>query len=216
VQTAPDPFFLSITRVRAYFRNLARHDPRAYGLDMLCGGWARTLWIAGITASMTSLGCASAFGNKDARGEPLGTFHVDAKEMANSCGEGALGASTAWSFEVKLSRVDQSLLWNNGQEIITGSLAADESFAFTSEVLMNMRTDTSAHGLPACSIDRSDAAKGSLQGSASVTGLSGTLSYAFQPTSGSSCDDLLAAPTATFAALPCTMTFAITGARSGD
>ena len=168
-------------------------------------------------------GCVEAFGDKDAHqpGEPLGSFHVVAKQTANGCGEGALGSTASWSFDVKLSKDQSQLFWNNGEEIVVGTLSGDGSFAFTSGVEMDMRSGASGEGggsggpkLPPCSIDRTDTASGALEGGADVTGFQGKLSYGFAPTTGSSCGDLVSGPSAAFATLPCSMTYALTATKT--
>jgi hypothetical protein len=141
---------------------------------------------------------------------------VQATETTNTCGEGALGSTATWSFNVKLSSTISQIFWDNGHEVLSGSLDADRSFSFTSEVLMNMRTESSPSGLPACSIERSDASNGALEGATPVSGFKGTLSYSFAPSAGSSCDDLLVLPAPTFAALPCSMTYDLDATRTGD
>ena len=163
-------------------------------------------------------GCGDdIFGNKDAHqpGEVLGTYHVAAKRGANTCGDGALGNQAAWEFDVKLARGGAQIFWNNGAEIIDGTIDADEkSFHFDTGVLMNMRT-AEDHGLPACSIERSDHADGTLAATGTdVASFEGKLAFGFAPSAGSSCDDLVQGSTAILAALPCSIVYAITGTRT--
>jgi len=162
-------------------------------------------------------GCADIFGTKDAHqpGNELGTYHVDAKRSASTCGDGALGNEAAWELDVKLARGGAQIFWNNGAEIITGTIDDDEqTFHFDTGVLMNMRTAES-HGLPACSIRRTDQADGKLASTSDdVASFSGTLAFDFAPTEGSSCADLVTGSTAIVAALPCRITYALAGART--
>jgi hypothetical protein len=169
--------------------------------------------------ALAATGCGDVFGTKDAHhpGDPLGTFHVAAKLDTTTCGDGSLGSTPAWEFDVKLSRDAQQIYWNNGQETLTGAVAADGvSFTFKSSLLMNMRTDTSPKNLPACSVARSDDAAGVLAVGTPAPGFSGTLGYSFDQAPGSSCTDLLAPPTELFVALPCAMTYALGATRTGD
>ncbi|MEO5731045.1 MAG: hypothetical protein ABI134_09665 [Byssovorax sp.] len=163
-------------------------------------------------------GCGDdVFGNKDAHqpGEVLGTYHVAAKRGANTCGDGALGNQAAWEFDVKLARGGAQIFWNNGAEIIDGAIDADQkSFHFDTGVLMDMRT-AEDHGLPACSIERSDHAEGTLAATGTdVASFEGKLAFGFAPSAGSSCDDLVQGSTAILAALPCSIVYAITGTRT--
>src|SRR4051794_10444090 len=89
-----------------------------------------------------SSGCDKVFGNHDPRpGDVLGTYHVTTGIASNTCGEGALGEQDSWQFDVKLSRDTGALYWNNGQEVINGTLGADGvSFSFDSGIVIDMRT----------------------------------------------------------------------------
>lgn len=162
-------------------------------------------------------GCVEAFGDKNPHepGEALGTFHLAAKQTQNTCGAGALGSTAAWEFDVKLARDDEHVYWNSGGQIIVGTLAEDgESFEIASDVVMDMRTADDA-GKPACSVDRADGAKGKLVLDAdTVASFNGTLTYAFAPTAGSSCGDLVVSETPVLAALPCAMAYTFTAPRT--
>jgi hypothetical protein len=173
------------------------------------------LFFLGLTAT----GCVEAFGNRSPYqpGEPLGTYHVTATQSANDCGDGALGAPPVWEFDVKLAWEDDSLFWNSGGEIIVGTLSADRaSFEIAADVVQDMRTEADV-GKPPCSVARHDGAKGSLalEGEG-VASASGTLSFAFSPTSGSSCGDLVGGEAPLFLALPCAIAYAFEAPRKGD
>ena len=181
-----------------------------------------TLRLAVLTAAcllFAATGCVEALGDKDAHqpGEPLGRFHVSAARTANSCGEGSLGSAAAWEFDVDLARGASALFWDNGAQVITGSLRTDAmSFRFESSIAIDMRTEQDI-GLPACTIHRRDVADGVLDSATDdVTGFVGTLDYAFAAAPDSECTDLLVgggeAPL--FAALPCAMAFELTAERT--
>ena len=161
--------------------------------------------------------CGDIFGTKDAHqpGDKLGTFHVAATRGANTCGDGALGNTADWEFDVKLARGGAEIFWNNGVEEIDGTIDADErTFHFDSGVLMNMRTAES-HGLPACSIKRTDRADGKLAATGDdVASFKGKLEFGFTPTDGSSCEDLVTGSTAVLAKLPCGILYALEGTRT--
>ncbi|MEZ4301159.1 MAG: hypothetical protein R3B70_39850 [Polyangiaceae bacterium] len=164
-------------------------------------------------------GCVEAFGDKNPYepGEALGTFHVTAQQTANDCGEGALGAPVAWDFDVKLAWEERSLFWDSGGQIIVGSLSEDRSsFEISTVVVQDMRT-ASDGGLPPCSMERTDVAKGTLTAEGEgVSAAQGTLSYSFQPTAGSMCADLVDGEEPLFASLPCEIKYAFKAPRTGD
>jgi hypothetical protein len=170
-------------------------------------------------------GCGDIFGDKDAHqpGDALGTFHVMGARTANQCGEGALGAAATWEFDVDLARGAGVLYWDNGAQVLTGAIAEDDvTFSLDATVVVDMRTEETA-GYPPCAVQRSDAARGALDDPGlDVGGFSGTLRYAFAPTAGSICNDLVAGAVSEyppagdplFAALPCEMTYDLTATRT--
>ena len=116
---------------------------------------------------------------------------------------------------MKLARGGTEVFWNNGVEEITGTIDADqETFHFDTGVLMNMRSADS-HGLPACSIQRTDRADGKLAATGvDVASFTGKLEFGFAPTAGSSCEDLVTGSTAVLAKLPCGILYALDATRT--
>lgn len=177
--------------------------------------------LARVMVTLTGLatsGCVEAFGTEDAHapGDALGTFHVSAKTEANTCGDASVEGGQAWEFDVKLARDGATILWDNGAEIISGDIAADEvTFRFESGVLVDMRTEEDAYWLPPCSIERRDAAEGVLDSPGTdVTRFDGELAYDFAPTAGSDCQDLITGPAPIFLALPCAIAFDLQALRT--
>lgn len=163
--------------------------------------------------------CADSLGQGDAHapGTQLGTFHVTASRTENTCGEGALGNQPTWNFDVKLARDPGALYWNNGVELIRGDLDADAvTFHFTAAIETNMRAGASP-SLPPCSVRRSDQAKGVLDAKDETAhAFTGSLSYDFTPTSGSSCDDLVSGDKSILAALPCRFAYKLTAEKKPE
>lgn len=164
-------------------------------------------------------GCGEIFGNKDAHqpGEALGTFHVVGTRASSTCGEGALGSGANWEFDVELAREGDALYWDNGAQIVVGSLAADGvSFLIETGVVVDMRSEETL-AYPPCSLERRDAASGALKDGGEeegVLGFSATLSYSFSPTADSECWDLIEGEAPTFTSLPCTMSYALEATRA--
>jgi hypothetical protein len=169
-------------------------------------------------------------------GDAIGSFSVSAVETANTCGEGALGETPTWSFAVNLSKDGTTIYWDSGSGPVTGVLAADAmGFSFSNTIVTDMRPpadpdpETDSTGtfgvgggftmpaLPPCSMARVDSAVGTLSSTVDpIASFSGSLTYAYAPTPGSSCADLVTGTITTppqFQTLPCGMTFSISGAR---
>lgn len=145
-----------------------------------------------------------------APGEALGFFAVDGKLADDSCGAESLSAPAEWSFEVKLSRDGSTLYWLNGREAIVGEIDASGSFAFETHLdLPLVRRRGAAKG---CTIVRRDSANGALRDAA----FSAQLSYAYQATADSDCTELTTGVDGMPEALPCKLTYSLSGARVAD
>lgn len=164
-------------------------------------------------------GCVDALGDKDPHepGDPLGTYHLTAKQKSNDCGSGALGAPPVWELDVKLAWSDGTLFWNSGGEVISGSLSSDRTqFDIQTDVVVDMRTDADK-GKPPCKMARHDAAQGKLtRDGDTVPAAKGALTYDFAPTEGSQCADLVTSETPLFEALPCSIEYSFNADRTGD
>ncbi|WP_437930920.1 hypothetical protein WMF37_17360 [Sorangium sp. So ce291] len=180
----------------------------------------RMLLLALLPVLPVLTACVDAFGDQAAPGPgtALGEFHVVGTQTSNTCGEGALGATRLWEFDVELARDEGALFWDNGAAVIEGVLDEDQmGFSIDGRVVADMRSGDAPPGLP-CSVERRDRARGEL-GSASddVRRFEATLSYEFAPTAGSRCEDLVAGELSVapvFAALPCGMAYDLKAKRS--
>ena len=153
-------------------------------------------------------GCLE-FGKVDdakAPGDLLGTYDVAAELDQSTCGEGALGSSDDWRFQVKLSRFAHDLYWLNGREAIVGSIGKDgRSFSFETRVEVDIPVEEG--GDPECRIERSDTATGKLSDDdTSVEGFEGSLSFTYRAKDALGCEPWLLTPGAP-ARLPCTITY---------
>ncbi|MGK4005504.1 hypothetical protein WMF31_22960 [Sorangium sp. So ce1036] len=185
----------------------------------------RTLLLALLPALPVLSACGDFFGDRDAHapGTALGTFHVVGTQTANTCGEGALGATRSWEFNVELARDAGVLFWDNGASLVPGVLDEDLlSFSVEARVVVDMRTGDMPPG-PPCSVERRDRVRGELGGAGrgldddDVTRFEGRLSFDYAPTAGSRCEDLVVSELSVapvFAALPCTMVYALTATRT--
>ena len=145
-------------------------------------------------------------------GELLGDYDVQAQLQESSCGEGALGSSDTWEFDVRLSRQGSAVYWLNGQEAISGGIAADGvSFTINTTVKVPMRA--AAKGRLACNMWRSDLTSGKFLGQGTdIPGFSGTLQFAYAPEANSDCTDLIGVEGG-FAGLPCEMSYVYEAVR---
>jgi hypothetical protein len=179
----------------------------------------RMLLLALLPAVLSA--CIDAFGDETAaQGTALGTFHVVGTQTANTCGEGALGATRLWEFDVELARGEGALFWDNGASVTEGVLAEDKvSFSIEGRVLVDMRTGDAPPG-PPCSVERRDRASGELGDAGDdVARFKARMSYAFMPTAGSHCENLVAGELSfapVFAALPCGMDYDLMAKRSAS
>jgi hypothetical protein len=166
---------------------------------------------------LTLVGCLNFRKVDDAKapGDMLGVYHVSGKLDDSSCGDGALGSTEHWSFDVKLSRFENDIYWLNGRETIVGDIDSDgRSFSILSEV--ETKISDPARGMPGCRVMRHDDAEGKLSDSgADVASFDGTLSFRYEAILGSDCADWIGTPGAV-EALPCSLRYDIEGERSND
>ena len=142
-------------------------------------------------------------------GDLLGTYAVKGTLAESDCGEGALGSTDRWNFDVKLSRFHEDLYWINGREVIPGGIAPDGvSFSFSTRV--------EGEVVPACVLSRADDAKGKLSSDTlDVETFDATLTFTYSPTQDSFCDEWVGRPDAV-AGLPCSMKYDLSASRRGE
>ncbi len=145
-------------------------------------------------------------------GDAIGFFSVTGKLGDDTCGAESLSAPATWSFQVKLSRDGSTLYWLNGREAIVGDIDKSGSFAFETHLDLPL---AEKHGAAkGCTIVRSDAASGAL--ASSEASLKGKLSYAYAATADSDCAEFVTGTSGLPLALPCSMTYALSGARVSE
>ncbi len=173
------------------------------------------LLIASYGCATATVGCvqpgeqAEDDQNPHQPGEAIGFFSVTGKLGDDTCGAESLSAPGTWSFQVKLSRNGTTLYWLNGREAIVGDIDKSGTFAFETHLDLPI---AEKHGAAkGCTIVRSDSASGAL--AASESSLKGKLSYAYAATTNSDCSEFITGTSGLPAALPCSMTYALSGAR---
>lgn len=145
----------------------------------------------------------------------LGTYQVDGSLTTSTCGDGALGSTPTWDFEVKLTRFENDIYWLNGQEALVGDIASDgRTFSITTDVEKAVSDTMGAKR--GCTVVRRDDAEGKLSASGTdVKSFDGTLAFSYDEVAGSDCTSWIGSEGAV-AALPCSMSYDITGERSAE
>jgi hypothetical protein len=170
-----------------------------------------------LLVAVSAVGCLNFGKVDDAKipGELLGTYEVEGTLEESNCGEGALGSTDQWDFDVKLSRFHDDIYWLNGREVISGSIDSDGvTFAFSTRV--EGEVTPAARGRTACVLSRTDQARGRLSSdSLDVESFDATLTFAYTAVEGSDCETWTGSPDGV-AALPCEMTYALDGTRKPE
>jgi hypothetical protein len=140
-------------------------------------------------------------------GTQLGTYRIAAQSKGNSCG---LGAPDPWTFDVQLSRSGSTLYWSwlDGRAPLSGTIDAHSHASLTNTQTGNL--DGNEAGLGPCTLQRQDDIEIELPG-APAGSLTGTIGYAFSVPTGSDCSDQLAASGGPYEALPCAMSYSMSG-----
>jgi hypothetical protein len=151
----------------------------------------------------------AACGENKMPGTQLGTYKVTATSQTNTCG---LGAPNPWTFDVQLSQDGSTLYWSwmDGTPYLSGPVSGTTADMTASE---QANVDgTTDGGLGPCTMQRNDTLQVDL-GSGSFTG---TISYAIAATPGSDCSDQLVSASGQYDQLPCSMTYSVTAATTGN
>ena len=152
-----------------------------------------------------------------APGDMLGTYHVDGTldASASTCGDGALGSTPDWKFDVKLTRFDSNIYWLNGQETLPGDIENDGR---TFSIVSDEQTTVSppGRGQPGCTVARHDDAEGKLSDSGTdVKSFDGTLSFNYAVVEGFDCSAWIGTAGAV-ETLPCAISYKLDGERAAD
>ena len=146
-------------------------------------------------------------------GTLLGTYQVTATVGDNTCG---LGAPSVRQFDVELSETTtataQTLYWSwlDHTPIASGPLATLQATLTSSQ---SGNVDGTDAGPGPCTMDRADSLVVTLGAGTPPGSFGGTMSYAFSAASGADCSDQLSAAGGAYAALPCTVTYALAATR---
>lgn len=143
-------------------------------------------------------------------GDAIGSFSVVGKLQDDSCGADNLSAPAKWSFELKLSRKGSTLYWLNGREAIVGDIDRSGRFSFETRIEVPLSEQRGA--VKGCTMVRRDSASGTL--ASSEDELSGKLSYSYAAAQGSECAEYALGAEGQPLTLPCTLSYALSGARS--
>jgi hypothetical protein len=173
----------------------------------------RAFWLLSLGAWLSS-GCLEQPGETEqqdpkAPGEVLGFFGLSGSLSQDTCGAESLGAPDDWSFQVKLSRKKTALYWLNGKEGIVGDI--DDKGQFSFETRVDTKLAERRGAAKGCTIMRRDSALGVIdeaKGSLSVQ-----LSYAYAQSADSDCSEFIIGILGMPQALPCSMSYALSGSR---
>ncbi len=177
----------------------------------------RALLLALFAAGLTALAAGCSGKDPYDPGTKLGTFHVTAKLTATTCGQ----PPNPWEFDVKLNHDGPTLFWIQGAytPAIVGRVDLTGATKLTTSVVVDLRPADARRKVAACTMERSDALALTLSTAAQrpaydpadASGFSGVLSYAFAPTPGSDCTDQVVSAGGGYDALPCSVSYDITG-----
>jgi hypothetical protein len=165
--------------------------------------------------AVLAAGCANPL-----PGHLLGTYQVNATAQANGCG---LGAPARYQFDVELSEATMGATttlywsWLTDTPIASGPLApvsaSDPALQASLSASQSANVDGTDAGPGPCTMDRADSLVVTLGTGTPPRSFTGTLSYTFSTASGADCTDQLTASGGAYAALPCTVGYALGASR---
>lgn len=148
-------------------------------------------------------------------GTALGTYNVTGTLGTNTCGKG-LGAPSPWTFTAQMSEDGTIFYWQpSGETAMSSTMSSTTQVNISATVTANVdATEAGAEG--PCDLQRTTAVDLTLAASSPPSTFTGSIAYTFQSSTGAStttdCTDQLSASGGPYDTLPCTATYAITGA----
>jgi hypothetical protein len=163
-------------------------------------------FAAGTAVSVASLAC-----DNPNPGVPVGSYAVTSALSENSCGSG-VAPSDPGNFDVTISNSDGVYYWfpDTGGSSVEGKINSARTVS-SSEVVADNVDGTEAGAGP-CTMQRSDTLTYTMGTGAVPASLTGSYSSVFSTASGATCTDQLATHGGAYAALPCTVTYSLSGA----
>jgi hypothetical protein len=170
----------------------------------------RSSRLVGIFAAALVATASGGCSDSPLPGSLLGTYTVTGHLATNSCG---LPAPDPWIFDVQLSESSMVLYWSymDGTPILSSPLSSQSEAVLLSGDVENV--DPTDAGAGPCTMQRSDRIDITLNGSSPPNQFQGTLGYSFTATTESNCSDQLAAAGGQYQALPCGVSYSLTGLR---
>jgi hypothetical protein len=159
-----------------------------------------------------TVGCGVGCGSGN--GEPVGVFTVTGELAASCVDEGLLAAPPTFEARAWLRRVGETALhWDDGTGRMIGSYhATSREFVVGRNLIVDLRQGDES--LPSCVANRHQIVSGKLDAEPTLaTAFAGELLYEYTLQDGSSCADLPSDEAGVVAALPCTVSYGLTGLR---
>lgn len=177
-----------------------------------------------VVVALLSGGCFLFDQSED---EPLGTVHVEALLVADTCGPGMTSGDPTMSYEVDLRRSGDTLHWSGPAGSHQGSFASDDEFCIEINASWHVRDPDPWYGDPGCDMVRQERLCGELAFSENQDDVAGEdLQQVVRMTArheafisgntGSDCSDQIGLSAGQFLALPCQVAYTLTGAPLED
>ncbi len=140
-------------------------------------------------------------------GTPIGSFHVVSTLTASSCGN----APNPWEFDVKLASEHNTLYWKTGDAPVAGTMDPTSHVSMSASTTATLIAPNPKTNPTGCTLGRTDSVEMALTGTP-ITAFTGTLSYTFEPANNTDCSAAIG--TDGYAALPCSVSYTIVGAKT--
>jgi hypothetical protein len=192
-------------------KNLASPSPLGYHEALLRAAQAARLGLWILVSTLAACGGKDPFNP----GAQLGTFHVTARLGRSTCGQ----APNPWDFDVRLNHDGLTLYWLQGGLPVSGQVDSSARTELRANTTTDLRPADAKQKLAACSVTRTDMLDVVLSGAdakpatdpSRTASFTGALGYRFAPTDGSDCSDQLSAVGGGFDALPCDVSYDVSG-----
>jgi hypothetical protein len=160
-----------------------------------------------LTLSLGNAGC-----DNPNPGTALGTFKVTSALSADTCG-GTAATSDPGNFDVTISNDDGVVYWfpSTGGTSSSGQISSARTVEIREAVADDV--DEVEGGSGACTLQRNDVLSFTLAAGTAPATFSGSYSFTVVPADGANCADQLTTAGGGYGALPCTITYSLSGTR---
>lgn len=158
--------------------------------------------------------------------ESIGSVHIEAALVADTCGPGVNTNGSTMDYDVELQRNGETIRWLSPWGSVSGALTDDDEFVIEVGDQWIVRDADPWLGDPGCAMQQLERISGTIEfetiedendvSEEVVSSITATHESFIAPTTGSDCSNLLGISEGTYLTLPCQIAYDIVGTPLED